>query len=277
MLAFAGPLVRATTLQQVWNLLCVELSAYGFDRLIYGFTRFATPSGVGPLEDALFLTSHDKDYFERFIGDRMFLDAPLTRWVQENRSGSCSWGQIWKKPQDLRPQEREVVAFNIAMGVTAGYTVAIPTPSPRSYALFALTGKRGLTQQDLDDTWARHGEEIEVICNLAHLKFASLPIDTARTKLSRRQMEVLEWVALGKSNQDVATIMGVSVPTIEKHLRVAREKLVVETTAQAIAKLTFLNQMYVSTSQPPSFGPNREATESLRSFINETDEEEAEA
>ncbi|MBV7409838.1 LuxR family transcriptional regulator [Maritimibacter sp. DP1N21-5] len=264
MLAFAGPLVRAKSLQQVWSLLSSEMALYGFDRLIYGFTRFATPNGVGALEDALFLTSHDRQYFNRFIGDRMFLHAPLTRWVQENKVGSCSWGALWTKPEDLRPEERDVVAFNIAMGVTAGYTIAVPTPSPRSYALFALTGMRGLTQKDLDETWAAHGPEIEVKCNLAHLKIASLPIDTARTKLSRRQLEVLEWVALGKSNQDVATIMGVSVPTVEKHLRNAREKLVVDTTAQAVAKLTFLNQMYVSATEGTEMDLNREAGDSMR-------------
>jgi LuxR family transcriptional regulator len=56
--------------------------------------------------------------------------------------------------------------------------------------------------------------------------------------------------------------MGVSVPTIEKHLRLAREKLGVDTTAQAIAKITFLNQFHVrSSNDSGSMKLNDEADE----------------
>lgn len=247
MLEFLEQLVRAKSLQQVWQLHCSRMAAFGFDRLIYGYTRFATPNSVGELLDALFLSNHNPEYFEQFIEERMFLHAPLTRWAREHESGHSSWGALWTRPQDLTEKEMEVIAFNRAMNVSAGYTIAVPTPSPRSHALFALAGAPGLTQDDLDRIWIEHGKEIDVLCNLVHLKIASLPIETNRPRLSKRQLEVLEWVSEGKSNQDVATIMGVSVPTIEKHLRLAREKLGVDTTAQAIAKVTFLNQTHVRT------------------------------
>ncbi|MGR3364439.1 MAG: helix-turn-helix transcriptional regulator [Maritimibacter harenae] len=262
MLEVLEQLVKANTLQQVWQLHCNRMATFGFDRLIYGYTRFATPNSVGELMDAVFLTNHDPGYFAQFIEERMFLHAPLTRWARENDSGYCSWGALWQHPEELTQKELEVIAFNRQMGVTAGYTVAVPTPSDRSHALFALTGQPDLTQGDLDVIWADKGKEIEVMCNLTHLKIASLPIETNRPKLSRRQLEVLEWVAEGKSNQDVATIMGVSVPTIEKHLRLAREKLGVDTTAQAIAKITFLNQFHVrSSNDSGSMKLNDEADE----------------
>ena len=257
MLDFLDQLVRTTSLQQVWHLLCGRMETFGFDRLIYGYTKFATEHGIGELEDALFLTNHDPDYFNEFIGNRMFLHAPVTRWARHNPSGSISWGDIWAQPENLSAEEREVIAFNKQMKVQAGYTIAMPTASPRSYALLAMAATPGMTQVQLDAIWASQGREIEVLCNLAHLKIASLPIETKRPKLSKRQLEALEWVAAGKSNQDVATIMGVSVPTIEKHLRLAREKLGVETTPQAVAKLTFLNQMYVR-SPGPTFRLNDE-------------------
>ncbi|MEJ2019255.1 MAG: helix-turn-helix transcriptional regulator, partial [Maritimibacter sp.] len=62
--------------------------------------------------------------------------------------------------------------------------------------------------------------------------------------LTERQREVLSWIGDGKSNLDVATILGVSVATVEKHLRLARERLGVETTAQAVLKASFQNQIY---------------------------------
>ncbi|MGH1369128.1 MAG: helix-turn-helix transcriptional regulator [Maritimibacter sp.] len=244
MIDYLEKLGESTNLQQVWELHCEAMKARGFDRMIYGFTRFATQRGAGELEDALFLSSHDDEYFDRYIGEKMFLNAPVTHWALDN-VGAMSWGKLWTAPENLTPEELEVIAYNRAMGVTAGYTISFPAPSPRSAGLIAMAGRPGLSQDELDETWAVHGREIMIMNNMAHLKITSLPQVTQRPKLSKRQREVLEWIGEGKSNQDVATIMGVSVPTVEKHLRLAREKLGVDTTAQAILKASFQNQIYL--------------------------------
>jgi hypothetical protein len=44
--------------------------------------------------------------------------------------------------------------------------------------------------------------------------------------------------------QDVACIMGVSPAMVEKHLRLAREALDVDTTAQAVAKAAMMNLIF---------------------------------
>lgn len=51
-------------------------------------------------------------------------------------------------------------------------------------------------------------------------------------------------MADGKTTQDVALLMGVSPAMVEKHLRLAREALAVETTAQAVAKAALLNMIF---------------------------------
>jgi DNA-binding CsgD family transcriptional regulator len=53
--------------------------------------------------------------------------------------------------------------------------------------------------------------------------------------LSRRESEVLTWVAQGKTNGEVATILGISLPTAKKHLEHIFEKLGVETRTGAAA------------------------------------------
>jgi len=63
--------------------------------------------------------------------------------------------------------------------------------------------------------------------------------------LTKRQREVLQWVGDGKTTQDIAILLDLTSATIEKHLRLAREALDVETTAQAVLKAAFLNQMFV--------------------------------
>jgi DNA-binding CsgD family transcriptional regulator len=54
--------------------------------------------------------------------------------------------------------------------------------------------------------------------------------------LSSREVEILQWTAAGKSQQDVADILGISSRTVEVHLRSARSKLCALTTPQAVAR-----------------------------------------
>jgi DNA-binding CsgD family transcriptional regulator len=55
------------------------------------------------------------------------------------------------------------------------------------------------------------------------------PLDTVpATPLTPREEEVLRWVAAGKTDLQVAAILGTSVRTVQKHLENAYVKLGVE-------------------------------------------------
>jgi DNA-binding CsgD family transcriptional regulator len=52
-------------------------------------------------------------------------------------------------------------------------------------------------------------------------------------ELSRRETEVLQWVAQGKTNTEIGCILGLSRRTVQKHLEHIFEKLGVETRTAA--------------------------------------------
>ena len=52
--------------------------------------------------------------------------------------------------------------------------------------------------------------------------------------LSRREVECLQWLSLGKTLSEAATIMGISERTLRFHVSNARERLGVSTTMQAV-------------------------------------------
>ena len=54
--------------------------------------------------------------------------------------------------------------------------------------------------------------------------------------ITAREVEVLTWVRDGKTNDEIATILGLSMLTVKNHLRHAMKKLVVRTRGQAVAK-----------------------------------------
>ncbi|WP_138472517.1 LuxR family transcriptional regulator [Poseidonocella sp. HB161398] len=234
----------AQSMEQVWQIHVDAMAEYGFDRLIYGFTRFRTANSFGAPEDLLILTNHEAAYTDRFIGEGMYFHAPMVKWASEN-VGACSWGWIAEAIDGMTPSELKVVEFNRSQGVTAGYSVSFNNSSRRSKGAIALTGKRGTSQAELDAMWAEHGREIVLMNNVAHLKIIDLPFTHTKRSLTKRQRETLEWVGDGKTTQDIATIMGLTAATIEKHLRLAREALDVETTAQAVLKASFQNQIFV--------------------------------
>ncbi len=65
-----------------------------------------------------------------------------------------------------------------------------------------------------------------------------------RPQLSSRETEILQWIAAGKSQQDVADILGISQRTVEVHLSSGREKLGAVNTPQAVARAVALGIIY---------------------------------
>lgn len=244
--AVINRLLEATTTEEAWEFHTQSMAAYGFDRLLYGCTQFLSGSSLGCPDDLIVLTNHSAAYADRFVNDGLYRNAPMLLWSMEN-DGACSWSMLQARIEadDLSPAEREVIAFNRKHGVTAGYSISFKSVRPRMKAAIALTAAPGLTQADVDALWQREGDSILALNNLAHHCIRSLPCETPRRALTQRQREVLSWVGDGKTIQDIAVLMGLTSATVEKHLRLARHALGVETTAQAILKAAFQNQIYV--------------------------------
>jgi DNA-binding CsgD family transcriptional regulator len=66
------------------------------------------------------------------------------------------------------------------------------------------------------------------------LRQAATPANGAA--LTEREAEILHWVARGKTNQEIASLLFVSPHTVRKHLENAYEKLGVHTRTAAIAR-----------------------------------------
>jgi DNA-binding CsgD family transcriptional regulator len=81
---------------------------------------------------------------------------------------------------------------------------------------------------------------------LAALHRLALAVDTAGGRcapqaapvvLTRREREVLGWLGAGKTNRDIAAIVGASPRTVEKHLEHIYQKLGVETRTAAVMRV----------------------------------------
>ena len=65
-------------------------------------------------------------------------------------------------------------------------------------------------------------------------RLSETPTELSGSALSTREREVLRWVAAGRRQAEIAATLGLSARTVENHLRRARQRLGVATTAQAV-------------------------------------------
>ncbi len=98
-----------------------------------------------------------------------------------------------------------------------------------------------------DEVLARVAAHLRTARILQSARAASPPLDislsnepayealSARFALTEREVEVLSWVACGKTNRDIGDILGLSPRTVNKHLEHVYVKLGVETRTAAAA------------------------------------------
>lgn len=130
----------------------------------------------------------------------------------------------WRSPQAALWLEQ-------AFGASAA-TAAAWLQSARHQSAQQALGQGSLVAQDVGEVGI--GERMLVL-RLGH---DSLRASTQRLQdaaLTPRETEVLGWLAKGKTNRDIAQILGMSPRTVNKHLEHVFEKLGVETRAAAAA------------------------------------------
>jgi len=175
------------------------------------------------------------------VFDRYFYEHPLVR--EHGRNGEA----VTKRISDCVPERafRDTPLFNEYYRVIGiNHVTAIPIHVDcRFLVSFVLNRANGHGFSD------RERELLEVVrphlANLYRLGVAiektrelpaDAPFDRAAAPLTPREREVLDWVAAGKTNRDVAAILGASPRTVEKHLERIYEKLGVETRTAAVMR-----------------------------------------
>ena len=104
-----------------------------------------------------------------------------------------------------------------------------------------LNGKSNVDQKALDSIWARRKGNIILLSKILQLSIRNLPysgesIGPLHNNLTKRQLEILNLLADGNSIVQISKALNLAIPTIDKHLKLARLNLDVSTSAQAVSK-----------------------------------------
>lgn len=144
---------------------------------------------------------------------------PICEYVMASAT-TMSW-QTAIDQQDLTPKQAGAVKTLHAHGLRHG--VASPLFGPRGMEAYIAIGFDD--QAKLEDSDSIR--EMIIIAQAGHRRASAVMQKTLskQVSLSKREAEVLHWIARSKSNNDIATILGVSATTIEVYVRRLYEKL----------------------------------------------------
>ena len=153
-------------------------------------------------------------------------------------------------PVDWRRLERDVEFHRVFrdahdFGITdRGLTIPVRGP-------YGDTGMLSVTRSCTEAEWDSLTKNVltELQSVAVHIHDTVMRSDVVSRALrypalSTREKEILQWVAAGKSQQDIGDILGISHRTVEVHLRSGREKLYALTTPQAIGRAIGLGLIY---------------------------------
>jgi len=166
---------------------------------------------------------------------RAALDVSGRFLLAVNRQGAVLW---------VTPQAQKILSDNLAPGATG---VLVLPPPMRQWLERAQENRTGSKMpatvafpenERLRLQYMGQLGPNEFLLRLAKESSTSMPAEfSSELGLTSREGEVLSWLAKGKTNRDIAQILGLSPRTVDKHLEQIYAKLGVEnrTAAAAIA------------------------------------------
>ncbi|MCC6008904.1 MAG: autoinducer binding domain-containing protein [Rhodobacteraceae bacterium] len=243
-------IVTAPGVDSAWEVFCEAMAHRSFPVLVYGLARNAPGDRFGELSDALVLSTMEPRRMNTL--HEAMAASPLTRFVGE-RTGTISWSVTARELAAGRLSRSELASIRLhrRLGYSAGITISFPTSCRRTRAGISFVAPPRMTQRQVDALWRQEGATNTLFAQVLHQRLLTLPRPVPGADLTERQREVLEWVAEGKSSAQISQILGLSVVTVEKHLRLAREALHTDTTAQALVRLVRHNALFATVADSP--------------------------
>ncbi|WKL58819.1 LuxR family transcriptional regulator [Asticcacaulis sp. ZE23SCel15] len=212
---------HAENFDDIWALLNQFRAHKGFTSLTY---MHIPPLGALDQEKPLIASEgFAQDWVAHFIENDYISISPVMEYARTAITPFC-WSEIMN--EDLRdtttsPEIRKYVTNYLAYNVGDGL----------AFPLYGPMGRRALCSVGLPEIKmaipAVLRQELQIIFQGAHLRYCDIILQSQskQADLSPREVEILSWVARGKSNSVIANILEVSTHTIDTHMRRIYAKL----------------------------------------------------
>jgi len=228
--------VRDTQAAQTGEALFAHLqrsvAQYGYDQMIFSIAH-----------DPLLPKSHQRpNIFNTYPDDwqKTYLEKDYARLDPVLHAAlTLNSGFTWENLKATSSYTQAQTRF-MNEAIDAGLNNGIAVPMR---ALKAVGGV-GLAATTAHDGAYAHLDLINALCTQFYLSYRRLYARPAPTfSLSPRETEVLTWIAAGKTDEEIAVILGISRNTVDTHLRSIFRKL--DATNRVSAVVTGLTQGHI--------------------------------
>lgn len=236
--SFVDELRKHEDIEDLKRVLAETTDKLGIGFFAYQVVRVGGMPGRLPY----LITTYPQAWVDRY--SQLYLqDDPLTEDLPDRRLPFL-WSDVFN-PDHLTTKQKAMVAEAREYGLVNGLTVPVHGKNGEFATVSFVPGSAG----DATSTIAYYRHLLHLMALYYHDHAARILLDKAmssprqKSLLSPREKEVLQWTARGKSNWDIATILGISEKSVEFHLDSARRKLQVHNRTHAVVKAIMLNQI----------------------------------
>lgn len=202
-----------------------------------GFHYFALTHHVDvPLapQPAIRLHNYPAAWVDYFDAHHLGLSDPVHRASQQTNVG-FSWSRL-AGMIELTARDRDILERSKRAGIGEGFTVPAHVPGESAGSCsFAVEAGQPLREERLPLIQLVGAIAFEGARRVSALRMPA----PARPRLTDRQRDCVYWAARGKSDWEIAKILGISHETVIQHLKQARERYGVGKRAQLTVHALF--------------------------------------
>jgi LuxR family quorum sensing-dependent transcriptional regulator len=188
----------------------------------FGYTCVSVWNVPGPAQDldsAILFNNRPEDYSEHYKRQNLVVRDPVVIALRSNVA-PFTWDDV--RAQGLSKSARQILDEGRDFDARNGLVVPILTASG-ALALFSPCGRD-------PNVSPRARAAVEMIGIYSHQALQRVRAKAQRERpnavpLTAREREIIRWVAIGKSDDEIATILGIGRQTVLTHLDNAKRKL----------------------------------------------------
>ncbi|MEQ3746090.1 MAG: LuxR family transcriptional regulator [Henriciella sp.] len=223
---------EADSQASIVDILSDYVGDYGFSQIFLG--QLVNPANV-PLEQIMFVSTWPAELQKRRQDQYAILHDPIARTALRSKR-PFRWIDAIK---DANSKGKQIVGMTRDYGIRDGYMFPF-------HALDSVSGGVSLGGDDLH-VGPEDLAEIELVVHNAYSRLEQLlgpfPYQLI-ADLSPRECEVVQFAAAGKTNLEIAEILGIQMDTVKKTLKRACEKLGATNRAHAVANAIAKNVIF---------------------------------
>lgn len=172
------------------------------------------PAVYEEIDDCMFLNTRPAAFSDEYFGENMLEADPVF-----HHAFGCTGPYSWSDAHRLSPRERcgRVADLARLYGMTDGFVFAVQQSMGRGLVSLAC----GTDALIPDASRAAHLMGTYAIARAHELEHQR----QAMIELHWRERECLEWIAVGKTDSEIASILGLSSNTVRMYVENAKVKL----------------------------------------------------